>query len=109
MANTNFPIFLAEVDVAEFQAFRFQLPPQDIGRNDILIYVEYDRTEHGIVHYNAWGQFKDTYIRSFLVSSSISLSTGTKDVVSKIIFDLNSSDIFYEQVHSFIDHFGRSR
>lgn len=109
MATNNFPIFLAEIEVVEMQSFQFYLPKKDIGRSDVLIHIEYSQSAKRIVQYQVWGQLKDTYIRAFLLSSSFSVSTGSCDVISKIMFDLNSSDLFYEQVHSFLDHFSKAR
>lgn len=108
MQNIEFPMYIAEVNVEEFFSFRFKLPAQDIGRNDVMIYVEYDNPSAKNIWYNVYGQIKDSYIRAYLCSSSIPGSAVSGDVVSRIIFDLNSSKEFYLQVANFIDHFGNT-
>lgn len=103
---SNFPIFLSEVDVFQYHAFHFSLPAEDIGRDDILIHVEYEISENNIVFYHAWAQYQNSYFRAHLISSSILLTGNGPDVISKIVFALNSSPDFYEQLYSFIGHFG---
>lgn len=100
--DNMFPIYLAETEVKQFNSFCFQIRKQDIGRSDVLIYVEYGDRSKKIIAYNAWAQFKDSKIRAYLCSSYV---PNDGDVVAKIVFDLNSNEAFYEQVYSFIAHF----
>lgn len=109
MAKSDFPLFIAELDVSQFYGFHFQLPAQDIGRDDILIYVEYESPAKKKVRYHVWAQFKDTFVRAYLCSASVPGSAEEADIVPKIMFDLNSSKDFYEQVYTFIDHFAKLR
>ena len=109
MNKKNFPMYLAEVDVSQCYGFCFNLPKQDIGRDDIVIHVEYWNISNDVVRYNVWGQFKETYFRAYLCSSSVPGSAEVGDIVPKIMFDLNSSKEFYEGVYSFIDHFGATQ
>lgn len=105
MAYSEFPLYIAEVDVSQFYGFHFQLPSKDIGRSDILIHVEYESPTKRTVRYHVWGQFKDTYVRAYLCSASVPGSAEEADIVPKIMFDLNSNKGFYDQVYDFIEHY----
>lgn len=67
MATHDFPIYLAEINCELLHAFRFTVPEQEIGRDDVIILVEYGDEEDGVVPYCVWAQFRGKNIRAFYV------------------------------------------
>ena len=108
MAHQDFPLYLAEINCTLLHMFRFDLPKEDIGRDDIEIYVEYGDEKEGVVPYNVWAQVKGRRIRSFLCPGTAPGKSDSRDIVQKIVFSLNSDEEFYDQVYAFIAHFDRS-
>lgn len=109
MGIPEFPIYISEVNCESIFAFRFTLPEQDIGRDDIVIYVEYgiSSDDAGTITYNVWAQFRDSLIRAFLCPGSVPGTLEAADIIPKIMYALNSQELFYERVNEFITHFDR--
>lgn len=105
----EFPIHISKVNCESMFTFRFTLPEQDIGRNDIVIYVEYGISPDDVVTitYNVWAQFRGSLIRVFLCPGSISGAFDASNLIPRIMYDLNSMELFYERVNAFITHFDR--
>ena len=107
MSKSDFPLFLSEVEVAQYFGFHFSVPKADIGREDIIICIEYEQVSPGQVRYHAWGQIRDSYVRAYLLSSFVAGSDKSSNIIPKIMFDINSSKAFYQSLDSFISHFER--
>lgn len=109
MSSPEFPIYISEVNCEFLLAFRFTLPEQGIGRDDVVIYVEYGITPENAetITYNVWAQFRDSLIRAFLCPGSVPGTLEAADIIPKIMYDLNSQELFYERVNEFIAHFDR--
>lgn len=107
MSMPEFPIYIAEVNCESLFTFRFELPEHGVGRDDIVIYVEYGAAADGSrsITYNVWAQFRDSLIRAFLCPGNVAGTIDASDVISKIMYDLNSNEEFYDRVHHFIAHF----
>lgn len=107
MSMPEFPIHLVEVNVREYQGFRFDLPEQDIGRSDVQIYVEYRMPKDSSdIPYNVWAQLEQQSIRALVFESAIT-NLHEKAVIESIMADLNQSDEFRETIERFIEHFDR--
>lgn len=109
MGVQEFPIYISEVNCESIFTFRFTLPEQDIGRDDVVIYVEYGITPDNeeTITYNVWAQFRDSLIRAFLCPGSVPGTLEAADIIPKIMYALNSQELFYERVNEFIAHFDR--
>lgn len=107
MSIPEFPIHLVEVNIGEYQGFRFDLPEQDIGRSDVQIYVEYRiPRDSSDIPYNVWAQLEQQSIRALILRNTIA-NTHENAVIESIMADLNHSDEFRETVERFIEHFDR--
>lgn len=92
------------VDCQTINMFRFRLPEQDIGRNDITLYVEYgvNTNDRKQVAYSVWVQLDNVYARMLLICGSFN---GTMDdkIIGEIVKHINSNKEFYEQLYKFIE------
>ena len=109
MNMPKYPICFAEINCESLFTFRFALPEADIGRDDIVIYVEYGANADGsqTITYNVWAQFRNSLIRAFLCPGNVPVAVDALDAIPKIMYDLNSNKDFYETVNHFIAHFSR--
>lgn len=110
MSTPIFPMYFAEIDCQPIFTFRFNLPEPGVGRDDILVYIEYgfSAANHDIITYNVWAQIRNAHIRTFLGSGSVLTPANDEDIIPKIMGDLNSKEEFYDLIHDFISHFGGS-
>lgn len=92
------------VDCQSINMFRFRMPEEDIGRNDITLYVEYsvNTNDRNQVAYSVWAQLDNVYARMLLVCGSFN-GTIDDNVVCKIVEHINSSKEFYERLYKFIE------
>lgn len=105
MEYSDFTIHFAEVNVQLFNCFTFTMPKQDIGRDDIKICVEYGvPTEDNAVYYNVWAQLSNQSVRAF-VHDGVIRSGDPGATVQCIMEDINGSEVFYDTLHQFIEHF----
>lgn len=107
MNNFEFPIHFAQLNVSLYHSFRFTLPEQDIGRNDIQISVDYGTPDNdNLVDYNAWAQLTSQSVRA-LVHVGSCHSDDPNMIVQRIMEDMNGSQEFYDTLYHFIEHFDR--
>lgn len=80
------------------------MPEQDIGRNDIRIFVEYSPTDDDTVLYvSAWAQQKDSYVRWCCYETSFPASRVNEQGIESIVNRLNEAQAFRDGVHRFIE------
>lgn len=92
------------VDCQTINMFRFRLPEQDIGRNDITLYIEYgvNINNRKQVAYSVWAQLDNVYARMLLFADIFNGTIG-EDIVSEIVKHINSNKEFYKQLYKFIE------
>lgn len=107
MSNPQFPIYLEQVHVHEYKGFCFTLPERYIGRNDVIIYVEYRASENNSeVMYNVWAQLTEQSIRALIMTSAVAVNP-KENIIDTIMEELNGSEEFRETTEHFIEHFDR--
>lgn len=96
------------VDCQTVNMFRFRIPEQDIGRNDITLYVEYgvNTNDRKQVAYSVWAQFDNMYVRALLDCDGF-VGIIDDNIICKIVEHINSSKYFYERLYKFIEYYGK--
>lgn len=103
MENIKLPLHFAQVDIHPFEGFAFMLPKEDIGRDDILITVEYHETDSPEALYlTAWAQQIDGLIRFCCFETEYPVSRFKETGVEGIAYHLNGAKAFNEGVHEFL-------
>lgn len=99
---------LVEIDCQTINMFRFKMPKEDIGRDDVTLYVEYGKNinDKKQIVYSVWAQLDDKYVRAMLVCDSFKGKIDN-NIVCKIVEHINSSKWFYEQLFNFIELFDK--
>lgn len=92
------------VDCQTVNMFRFRIPEEDIGRNDITLYVEYgvNTNDRKQVAYSVWAQLDNVYARMLIVCDGF-YGTIDDNTIRKIVSHINSNELFYERLHYFIE------
>lgn len=105
--DSDFPMHFVESTVELINCFRFQIPQADIGRDDIIIYVEYGVEEKNKdkIHYNVWCQIKNQPIRAYLSSDVIVGNIEDETTIQSILSAINESNDFYDMLDHFIEVF----
>lgn len=101
-----FPMQFARVEIGTCQAFCFTLPVQDIGRDDIKIYVEYSDPSAGEVRFNTWAQTVNGTVRYFIHTDSVKKKI-CDDLLHNIMHNINTSEEFYQQLHELLERLPR--
>lgn len=107
MDKYTFPMYLTEVNCKSVNGFQFEVPDQEIYRNDIEIHIEYGQypKDEDYTVYNVWAQFANAPIRAFLLSGLVQAKVDDENIVPNIVHDLNYNDMFYPELAHFIAHF----
>lgn len=97
-----------QIDCQTINMFRFKMPKEDIGRDDITIYVEYGEniSDRKQVAYSVWAQIDNKYVRALLICDGFN-ATIDNDIIYKIVEHINSSEWFYDRLLEFLLHFDR--
>lgn len=86
---------MVEVHIGEYCGFRVRVPAEDIGRNDITLYIEHrEDNANGTAKYNAWVAVGDADIRMLAQSGNVDTKK-TPSLEQAILDDLNNSNAFY--------------
>lgn len=82
--------------------FRFVWPSKDIGRDDVLMMVEYDYVD-GVVNFHVWVQVGDFPCRSYVLSGNVNCEDDEKTIFHCIMSILNVDRTCRKSVLEFID------
>ncbi|WP_204721745.1 hypothetical protein [Hydrogenoanaerobacterium saccharovorans] len=107
----SLPIYLDEIDIQRISCIRFIMPINDIGRDDVQIYVEYGigmSDEHKLVC-NVWAHILDTVLKGYLLSFEIDKPQTEDKEIDAIMRTLNESDKFYAVLHGYLDWADKNR
>jgi len=99
------PIYLAQLNVIPMFSLYFKLPPNDYGRDDITVVIEYVRSDiqKNTVHCWAWAQVGDAFIRGKVDEFTVKYIDDKDKLDESIIRKLNGSKRFQESLPGFIE------
>lgn len=100
----EYPVFLTEVNCHPVHSFCFTLPPQNVGWNNVTLYIEYEAAEtSGTTIYHVWAQFHSAVFRAHLCVGQVSGDPDDADVIRQIISHINDCENFHEQIRKFVN------
>ncbi len=100
----EFPLFLAEIDVQSISCVRFTMPANDIGRDDVQIYVEYgiSISDDQKLTCNVWAYILNTSLKGYLLTIDVDKPEKSEDKIDVILKALNGSNDFYAVLHHYL-------
>lgn len=107
MDNSEFGVHFEQISVREYKGFFFTLPERDVGRSDVMIFVEYGvAAEERKVVYSVWAQLQEQSVRALVLRDSVEIEQDDM-MIQTIVSEINNSDEFMDTVEKFIAHFDR--
>ena len=93
----------AGVDIQRYAFFRFMLPEEEIGRDDIEITVDYGvDPETKTVVANVWARIENTMIKGFVYTEYVPRVDKSEEQCRLIAAAINRNTLFYRHLQAFL-------
>ena len=93
----------AGVDIQRYAFFRFMLPEEEIGRDDIEITVDYGvDPETKTVVANVWARIENTMIKGFVYTEYVPRVEKSEEQCRLIAAAINRNPLFHRHLQAFL-------
>ena len=93
----------AGIDIQRYAFFRFMLPEEDVGRNDIEITVDYGvDTDNKTVVANVWARLENTMVKGFVYTEYVPIVDKGEQQCRLIAAAINRNPLFHQHLHAFL-------
>ena len=91
----------AEIDIQRYAFFRFMLPSEEIGREDVEITVDYGVDDQTVVA-NVWARVERTTVKGFVYTERVPRIQNGEDQCRLIVSAINRNPLFYRNLDAFL-------
>ena len=91
----------AGIDIQRYAFFRFMLPREDIGRDDVEITVDYGVDGQTVVA-NVWARIEKTTLKGFLYTEYVPRVDNGEDQCRLIASAINRNPLFESNLQAFL-------
>ena len=91
------------IDIQRYAFFRFMLPEEEIGRDDIEITVDYGvNVDNKTVVANVWARIENTMIKGFVYTEYVPRVEKGEEQCRLIAAAINRNPLFHRHLQAFL-------